>query len=157
MKNPTHDTAANDPQKVSEPDLSPQEASAKIDDIIEAYRLNPSRFSAHRRLFDLYRRIDLQLRPEDAATGNEELRSALLALKHKLFDQATEVPALSLTDLTYKLALSRWDHPQRGDEAWSRGDRVAASVLQDLIAITGHDDARFLEAAEAGGGPGNRA
>ena len=96
----------------------------------------------HRALFRLYRDIDGLLDTLGRSALALRQRSAYVTVQAFILDSAAAIEAASLEDLTYKLALWRWDYHRCLDETWPRGDIVAASVLEDLVSITGEEDAQ---------------
>lgn len=75
-------------------------------------------------------------------------RSELATVANKLLDAAAGLPAETFEECCYKLALWRHDYPRSLDEAWPRGDIVAASAFDDLAHLAGASDAVPEDEAE---------
>lgn len=95
----------------------------------------------HAKLFDVFRRIEASLgdlsagaEPEDdsRAAGLIEAQSVVIRL-------AAALPARTVKDLLYKLALWRWDSAEldRPIETMNRADAIAYSAFLDLAEMLG--------------------
>ncbi|MEM9838552.1 MAG: hypothetical protein AAF830_05290 [Pseudomonadota bacterium] len=105
-----------------------------IERICDAAEHRPASINAHRELFRLH------IAMQDGSLGalGDDMAS-------RVIDAADRLPALTLQDCTYKLAL--WWHAHRDDfrEKPPAPDHVAASLLADLVRITGANDALHPE------------
>lgn len=120
-----------------------EEIRAAIDNILCRFALNEKGFSAHKALLELYRQATAELLGLGGGVHALQQRAALIAAQSKVLDVAASLPAEDIIGCAYKLALWRHDYVRSDDEIWPRGDIVAATVLEDLIAMTGETSARF--------------
>lgn len=92
------------------------------------------------KLFDLFRQIEASLA---ACTGTDEeaeaKRAALIDAQTVVMRTAAVLPARSMTDLLYKLALWRWDSADLDQPLaeMNRKNAVAYSAFRDLAKILG--------------------
>ncbi|MGF1542975.1 MAG: hypothetical protein ACFB00_00430 [Parvularculaceae bacterium] len=86
---------------------------------------------AHARLFATYRNIETRIRKDD------QTASALIAAQTFVMRNAASLPALTLEDLLYKLALWRWDAPDldQPSDRMTRYDAVAYGAFRDFAAM----------------------
>ncbi|GGY53575.1 hypothetical protein [Parvularcula lutaonensis] len=117
----------------------------QIDAIIARCLNAPESCQAHKELFSLYTELHKRLSAAGEGISALQERASLVAAQSEILDASASLPARTVVDVTYKLALWRLDYHRSRDEVWPRGDIVAAAVLEDLIAITGETDARFVE------------
>jgi len=94
----------------------------------------------HEKLFRVYLEIETAMgavdRDEDAAVeGMIEAQTAAI-------NTAAALPARSMRDLLFKLALWRWDSPdlEMPIGEMNRADAIAYSAFRDLAAILGESD-----------------
>ncbi|MCK5748805.1 MAG: hypothetical protein KAH44_21500 [Oricola sp.] len=105
--------------------------------------LNPDHPEDHlKKLFDLFRQIEASLSNctgDDAAS--EEKRSGLIDAQTVVMRTASVLPARSMSDLLYKLALWRWDAADLDQplETMSRKNAIAYSAFRDLAKMLGDD------------------
>lgn len=89
----------------------------------------------HEKLFNVYRQIDSVL-GDCAGTDEEDDEKApgLIEAQTVVIRTACALPARSLRDLLYKLALWRWDAPELDQpvEKMNRSDAIAYSAFRDL-------------------------
>lgn len=116
-----------------------------INAILARFAKNEEGYSAHKAFLDLYRQIADDLNTQGADVLSLRNRIELLKAQGRVVDVAAALPANGMTDCAYKLALWRHDYVRYEDEVWPKGDILAATVLEDLIAMTGETEARFVE------------
>lgn len=108
--------------------------------IVSDYMADRARDKAHERLFLLFKDVANRLaQPSPGVRGLQE-RAALLAAQSEILDAAATLPADDLKACVYKLALWRHDYVRGEDEAWPRGDIVAAAAFEDLRHVVGIRD-----------------
>ena len=85
----------------------------------------------HEALFEIYRRIEADLQPDD------EKMDALIDAQTTIMRTASTLTASSTRDLLFKFALWRWDAPELDQplHEMKRHDAVAYSVFCDLAAM----------------------
>jgi hypothetical protein len=104
----------------------------EIDDIrAKATPMAEKRENLHQALFDVYRRIGKDLRPDD------EKADGLIAAQTTIMRTAATLKALSARELLFKLALWRWDAPDLDQpiDEMERHHAVAYSTFRDLAAL----------------------
>lgn len=92
-----------------------------------------------KKLFDLFRQIG------DVLAGCEEgdpKATGLMEAQTVVVRTAAAVPARTMRDLLYKLALWRWDAPNldKPTDEMCRGEAVAYSAFRDLVKALGEND-----------------
>ena len=112
-------------------------AAAAFEEILESALEQRNVFAA---LFVDFREICRQLE-ENESSPNELESERLLDIQSQILHAAAKLPAKSIDELVYKLALWRWDssHLDGPHGADHRADKVAYSVFCDLAMLTGID------------------
>lgn len=116
---------------------APETVLAEADAIKSTYVGSTAAYEPHRHLFELFRSVEADIEAAPSDVRGLQHRAALVAAQSEILDIAASLPASSLADCTYKLALWRADYCRHRDEAWPRGDIVAASLLEDMAALCG--------------------
>lgn len=129
-------------------EFSTKDLLSRIDEVTERFVRGAEAGSSHKELFGLYTELQRVLSSSSADVLALRDRAAMVAAQCEVLDASASLPAKSVIDVTYKLALWRHDYHRSQDEVWPRGDIVAASVLEDLITLTGEVEARFTEAED---------
>lgn len=91
----------------------------------------------HERLFELFRKLDRELAGCGSGSDADERSASLIEAQSVLMRTAASLPARSMRDLVFKLALWRWDAPEldRPVEQMTRADAVAYSTFRDLARL----------------------
>ncbi len=118
--------------------MSIQTLRTEIEDIQDPRR-GSERDDHHERLFEVFLKIDAELARCGAGAEAEDRSASLLDAQTVLMRTAASLPARSMRDLVFKLALWRWDAPEldRPIEEMTRADAVAYSTFRDLARILG--------------------
>ncbi|MEZ5891961.1 MAG: hypothetical protein R3C58_02260 [Parvularculaceae bacterium] len=95
----------------------------------------------HQKLFEVFRNIEASLGELSAATDAESDARAegLIEAQTVVVRTAATLPARTMKDLLYKLAIWRWDAPEldRPVETMTRSDAVAYTAFRDLAHMLG--------------------
>lgn len=91
-----------------------------------------------KKLFDLFRQIGAAL--ADCEDGDPKA-AGLIEAQTVVVRTAAAVPARTMRDVLYKLAIWRWDAPDldKPTDEMSRGEAVAYSAFRDLVKALGED------------------
>ena len=89
----------------------------------------------HERLFQTFRKIDVEL--AECGAGADARAANLIEAQTVVMRMAAALPARSMRDLVFKLALWRWDAPEleRPIDEMTRADAVAYSTFRDLARL----------------------
>ena len=92
-----------------------------------------------KKLFDLFRQIGDVL--ADCEDGDARA-AGLMEAQTVVVRTAAAVPARTMRDVLYKLALWRWDAPDldKPTDEMCRGEAVAYSAFRDLVKALGEND-----------------